>query len=126
MEKKKIIYSFCYLKIRPTKNNIFVTLTTANGNVIAKSSAGMADFTGKKKSTPYVASIVVKELMLSLSSKNIKIRLLVVQTLGYLRNHAFKRSIEVLQDLEIDAYMGVDNFPRYSHNGMRLRKSKRV
>ena len=68
MKKKKIIYNFCYLKIRPTGNNTFVTLTDSDGKVILKSSAGVAKFSGKKKGTPYVAENIVKRLILNLRS----------------------------------------------------------
>ena len=46
--------------IQATYNNTIVTLTDQTGNVLATSSAGMCGFKGPKKSTPYAASIIVK------------------------------------------------------------------
>ena len=79
MKKEKIIYNFCYLKIRPTKSNIFVTLTDFKGQVIIKSSAGIINFSGKKKKTAYVAENVVKKVLLDFKKKNINIKILVIQ-----------------------------------------------
>ena len=41
MKKKKLIYKFCYIHLRTTKTNIYLTLTDLNGNVILKLSSGM-------------------------------------------------------------------------------------
>lgn len=49
MQKQKIVYNLCYLKIRPTECNIFITLTDSKGNVLLKSSAGCLKYKGKKK-----------------------------------------------------------------------------
>ena len=77
-----IIYNFCYLKIRCTRNNVFVTLTNHLNNVLAKSSAGIAQFSGKKKATAYVAAVTVEKLLLSLKDNNIGVKLLHIQFIG--------------------------------------------
>jgi small subunit ribosomal protein S11 len=44
-------------------NNTIVTLTDQTGNVLAWSSAGHVGFKGPKKSTPYAASQIVKDVI---------------------------------------------------------------
>lgn len=125
-EKKKIIYNFCYLKIKPTSSNIFVTLTDYSGKVILKSTAGIVKFSGKKKNTAYVAENVTRDLILNLKKKRIQINLLVIQLCGYLRNYSFKKSIAMLSKLEVTIIKGVYNTLHYAHNGVRLKKPKRL
>jgi small subunit ribosomal protein S11 len=47
--------------VQATYNNTIVTLTDMNGNVLSWSSAGVVGFKGPKKSTPYAASVIVKD-----------------------------------------------------------------
>ena len=47
--------------VKSTYNNTIVTFTDQNGNVLSWSSAGQCGFKGPKKSTPYAASIIVKD-----------------------------------------------------------------
>ena len=49
--------------IQATYNNTIVSICDQNGNVLATSSAGMCGFKGPKKSTPYAASIIVKNVV---------------------------------------------------------------
>lgn len=126
MKKKKIIYSFCYLKIRPTRSNIFVTLTDYNNKIIKKSSAGLINFTGKKKKTTYVIESVVKDLIMNLKKENIQIGLLFVQLYGSIRVYSFKRCIQLLNELKIKSLQGIIDVLKFSHNGMRAKKSKRL
>lgn len=126
MKKKKIIYNFCYLKIRPTKSNIFVTLTDFEGQVILKSSAGIINFSGKKKRTDFVVSSVVKDIILKLKKKDFKINILIVQLYGLIKNYSFKRSIQILNKFKIKSFICIVNIVQYAHNGMRLKKSKRL
>lgn len=61
--KKKPTISHGHAYIHATYNNTIVTLTDPNGNTLAWSSAGASRFTGPKKSTPYAASVVVKNAL---------------------------------------------------------------
>jgi small subunit ribosomal protein S11 len=56
--EKKISVGKAFIKA--TYNNTIVTLTDAQGNVLAWASAGVAGFKGPKKSTPYAASIITR------------------------------------------------------------------
>ena len=46
---KKNIYNFAYIKVKPTSNNIFITLTDISGNVILSKHAGLLNYKGSKK-----------------------------------------------------------------------------
>src|SRR3989344_6619668 len=49
--------------VQATYNNTLITLTDAQGNVIASASAGQSGFRGPKKSTPYAAGIIAKAVV---------------------------------------------------------------
>src|SRR5687768_12620601 len=57
---KNVSVGRCY--VQATYNNTIVTLTDPNGNVLGWSSAGVVGFKGPKKSTPYAASMIVKDV----------------------------------------------------------------
>src|SRR3989339_796812 len=48
--------------IQATYNNTMVTISDQTGNVIASSSAGQCGFKGPKKSTPYAAGVIVRNV----------------------------------------------------------------
>ena len=54
--KRKLDYGV--LVVNASFNNTMLTLTDANGNVVASSSSGALGFNGSKKGTPYAASKV--------------------------------------------------------------------
>lgn len=126
MKKKIKIYNYCILKVRPTSNNVFVTLTTVDGNVILKSSAGIEKFSGKKKGTAYVAEVVAKNLILSLKARQIRINMLAMELQGFVKNYAFKRIFKLFQKIKVTILMGVYIYLKKAHNGMRSRKEKRL
>lgn len=53
--KKNVPYGVAH--IHSTFNNTIVTITDANGNAVAWSSAGALGFKGSKKSTPFAAQM---------------------------------------------------------------------
>lgn len=48
--------------INATFNNIIITITNNNGDVIAWSSAGKMGFKGSKKNTPYAAQVAAQDV----------------------------------------------------------------
>src|SRR5688500_3891482 len=57
--KKRIVKvnSYGYAHINATFNNIIISITNKNGQVISWSSAGKMGFKGSKKNTPYAAQL---------------------------------------------------------------------
>ena len=71
---KKNNHNFGFIKIKPTFNNIFITLTDINGHVLLTKHAGLLNFQGSKKKTPFVASQVITNLIVEIKNNaNIKI-----------------------------------------------------
>ncbi len=58
--------------IQATFNNTIITATDMNGNVIGWGSSGVAGFRGPKKSTPYAASVVVRDLVEKIKDSGLK------------------------------------------------------
>ncbi|MEW5702691.1 MAG: 30S ribosomal protein S11 [Candidatus Zixiibacteriota bacterium] len=107
--------------IQATFNNTIVTLTDANGEVLAWSSAGRQGFKGSKKSTPFAAqqaaSTAAREAM-DMGLRKVEI---CVKGPGSGREAAI-RSLSAA-GLEVLAIRDVTPLP---HNGCRAPKRRRV
>ncbi|MBI4599929.1 30S ribosomal protein S11 [Candidatus Uhrbacteria bacterium] len=107
--------------IKATYNNTIVTFTDVQGNVLAQSSAGRLGFKGPKKSTPYAASLIVKDA----SEKVKKYGLMEVSV--FVRGIASGRegALRALNTcgMSINSLKDVTPIP---HNGCRPRKVRRV
>ena len=95
------IINFGIIKIKPTVNNVFITLTDSLGNVILSKHSGSLKFKGSKKKTPYVAGLVVKELFKELAELDIKIKSYIVQIQSYIRNSMINGVMKQLKILRI-------------------------
>ncbi len=126
MKEKKIIYNFCLLKIKPTSNNVFITLTDFDGNVILKSSAGVMKLTGKKKGTAYAGEAVVKNLILNLKKYNIQINLLLIELYGFIKNSMFNKIFQIFEKLKVTIVINVINYHIKAHNGVLKKKLRRL
>lgn len=107
--------------IQATYNNTIVTITDLSGNVLAAASAGQSGFRGPKKSTPYAAGIIVRNVMDKLQDiglKNIDVR---IRGVGFGREAAI-RALGA-QGLNILSIKDITPIP---HNGPRPRKARRV
>jgi small subunit ribosomal protein S11 len=58
-ERKNIAAGVAH--VNASFNNTMITITDAQGNVIAWSSAGAKDFKGSRKSTPYAAQVAAED-----------------------------------------------------------------
>ena len=58
-EKKNIVAGIAH--VNSTFNNTLVTITDAQGNVVAWSSSGTMGFKGSRKSTPYAAQMAAED-----------------------------------------------------------------
>lgn len=119
--KKKPIISHARAYIHATYNNTIVTLTDQNGNALAWSSAGSSGFTGPKKSTPYAASIVVKNALDKAGDHGIKEVNVFVCGVGQGREGAIRafhaNGVNVL---------GIKDVTPIPHNGCRSPRPRRV
>jgi small subunit ribosomal protein S11 len=102
-------------------NNIIVTLTNMNGEVISWSSAGKKGFRGSKKNTPYAAQVASEECSKTAYDLGLRKVKVFVKGPGNGRESAIRAMATIgLQVTEI-----VDSTP-LPHNGCRPAKRSRV
>ncbi|OFX67608.1 MAG: 30S ribosomal protein S11 [Bacteroidetes bacterium GWE2_29_8] len=102
-------------------NNIIVSLTNDEGQVISWSSAGKMGFRGSKKNTPYAAQVVSADctkVAYDLGLRKVKV---FVKGPGAGRESAIRTL--VTSGLEVTEIMDVTPLP---HNGCRPPKRRRV
>lgn len=107
--------------IQATYNNTLVTITDGNGNVLAWSSAGSLGFRGPKKSTPYAASVVVKNVTEKAAPFKVRDVAVYVKGVGSGRDAAI-RALSA-HGLNVLSIKDITPIP---HNGVRPPKVRRV
>jgi small subunit ribosomal protein S11 len=107
--------------ISATFNNIIISLTNKNGQLISWSSAGKMGFKGSKKNTPYAAQIAAADAAKVASDAGLKRVDVYVKGPGAGR----ESSIRSLSQNGIEIVMIKDVTP-LPHNGCRPPKKRRV
>lgn len=107
--------------IKATYNNTIVTLTDANGNTLAQSSAGQLGFKGPKKSTPYAAGLIVAKAVEKVKPYGLKEVSAFVEGVGGGREAAI-RALNA-NGLNVLTIKDITPIP---HNGCRAKKPRRV
>ncbi|MCE4565671.1 30S ribosomal protein S11 [Maribellus sp. CM-23] len=107
--------------IHSSFNNIIVTLTNMNGEVISWSSAGKKGFRGSKKNTPYAAQVASEECAKTAYDLGLRKVKVFVKGPGNGRESA----IRALATTGIQVTEIVDVTP-LPHNGCRPPKRRRV
>lgn len=122
-KKKKIVkqVSVGMVHIKATYNNTIVTFTDMNGNVLSWSSAGATGFKGPKKSTPYAASIIVKDAAEKVKNYGLTDISVFVRGVGSGREGALR----ALNTMGFNVLTMKDVTP-IPHNGCRPKKVRRV
>ena len=122
-KKKKNLRSVSHGRayIQATFNNTIVSITDQNGDVLGWASAGKAGFKGPKKSTPYAAGVVVKDVVESIKEYGVKEVNVFVKGIGGGRESAIRglnnNGIQVLS---------IKDITPIPHNGCRPPKRLRV
>lgn len=118
-QKKHIAVGIAHLNA--TFNNIIVTITDLNGNVVAWASAGGLGFKGSRKSTPYAAQMTAAKAVENAKTHGLKtLQEVRVKGPGAGRESA----IRALQsDVNIISLRDITPIP---HNGCRPKKRRRV
>jgi small subunit ribosomal protein S11 len=102
-------------------NNIIVTLTNMNGEVISWSSAGKKGFRGSKKNTPYAAQVASEECAKTAYDLGLRKVKVFVKGPGNGRESAIRSLATV--GLQVTEIVDVTPLP---HNGCRPPKRRRV
>ena len=118
-EKKNITSGVAH--VNSTFNNTRVTITDAQGNTVAWSTAGAQGFKGSKKSTPYAAQVAAEEAGKKAQDCGMTTLEVEVKGPGSGRESAI-RALQVV-GFTITSIRDVTPIP---HNGCRLRKRRRV
>ena len=118
-EKKNITSGVAH--VNSTFNNTMITISDAQGNAIAWSSAGQAGFKGSRKSTPYAAQIAAEDAGRKAMEHGMRSLDVLVKGPGSGRESAL-RALGAL-GFSITSIKDVTPIP---HNGCRPRKRRRV
>ncbi len=118
-ERKNIASGVAH--VSATFNNTMITITDAQGNAIAWSSAGSQGFRGSRKSTPYAAQVAAEDAGKKAMDHGMKTLEVEVKGPGSGRESAL-RALQAV-GFSITAIRDVTPIP---HNGCRPRKRRRV
>jgi small subunit ribosomal protein S11 len=118
-ERKNIVSGVAH--VNATFNNTMITISDAQGNAIAWSSAGTMGFKGSRKSTPYAAQLAGEDAGNKAIEHGMKTLEVEVKGPGAGRESAL-RALQAV-GFSITAIRDVTPIP---HNGCRPRKRRRV
>ena len=118
-ERKNIVSGVAH--VSASFNNTKITITDAQGNAIAWSSAGSQGFKGSRKSTPYAAQVAAEDAGRKAMDHGMKTLEVQVKGPGSGRESALRALHAV--GFDITAIRDVTPIP---HNGCRPRKRRRV
>ena len=118
-ERKNIVSGVAH--VNATFNNTMITISDAQGNAIAWSSAGTLGFKGSRKSTPYAAQLAGEDAGNKAIEHGMKTLEVEVKGPGAGRESAL-RALQAV-GFTITAIRDVTPIP---HNGCRPRKRRRV
>ncbi len=107
--------------IQSTFNNIIISLTNNQGQVISWSSAGKMGFRGSKKNTPYAAQVAAEDCGKEAFEYGLRKVRVLVKGPGAGRESA----IRTLHNMGIEVIEIIDVTP-LPHNGCRPPKRRRV
>ena len=120
-KRKVIVESNGEAHIVSSFNNIIISLTNKNGDVISWSSAGKMGFRGSKKNTPYAAQVAAEDCAKEAHDFGLRKVRVFVKGPGGGRESA----IRALHNSGIEVTEIVDVTPM-PHNGCRPPKRRRV
>ncbi len=121
--KKRVVKVDSYgdAHISATFNNIIISLTNKNGQVISWSSAGKMGFRGSKKNTPYAAQMASSDAAKVAIDAGVKRVDVFVKGPGAGRESAIRALAQ--SGIEVNMIKDVTPLP---HNGCRPPKKRRV
>ena len=120
-KKNVVVEAYGQAHIHASFNNIIISLTNNNGQVISWSSAGKMGFKGSKKNTPYAAQMAAEDAGKKAQDHGVKTLEVEVQGPGSGRESAL-RALAAL-GLNITSIRDVTPM---AHNGCRPPKRRRV
>ena len=107
--------------VKATFNNVIVTITDSNGNVLSWSSAGKEGFKGSRKNTPYAAQLSAETAAKSAHEMGLRRVQVFVKGPGSGREAA----VRAMANAGLEVSSIIDRTP-IPHNGCRPPKRRRV
>ena len=120
-KRKVIIEAYGQAHIKASFNNIIISITNNQGQVISWSSAGKMGFRGSKKNTPYAGQVSSQDFCKVATDLGVKKVDVFVKGPGAGRESA----IRTLQAAGIEV-MSIKDITPMPHNGCRPPKRRRV
>ncbi|MFT4521692.1 MAG: small subunit ribosomal protein S11 [Bacteroidia bacterium] len=121
-KKRKVnVEAVGQVHIKATFNNLLISITNAQGQVISWSSAGKMGFRGSKKNTPYAGQTACQDCAKMASDAGLRKVHVFVKGPGAGRESA----IRTLQNFNIEV-MSITDVTPLPHNGCRPSKRRRV
>jgi small subunit ribosomal protein S11 len=117
--KKQVLNGIIHVTV--SYNNTLVALSDLAGNVIAFSSAGLLGFKGSKKSTPYAANLVAKDVIEKSKRFGLVNVRIIVKGVGPARESAIRGIAGT--GMNITSIMDATPVP---HNGVKSPKPRRI
>jgi len=118
-ERKNIVSGVAH--VNASFNNTMITITDAQGNTVAWSSAGTMGFKGSRKSTPYAAQVAAEDAGRKAAEHGMRTVEVEVTGPGSGRESALRALQSV--GFTVTSIRDVTPIP---HNGCRPRKRRRV
>jgi len=118
-ERKNVTSAIAH--VNSTFNNTIITISDAQGNSLAWSTAGHMGFKGSRKSTPYAAQIAAEDAGRKAQEHGVKTLDVLVKGPGSGRESALRAFAAV--GFTINSIKDITPVP---HNGCRPRKARRV
>ena len=118
-ERKNVVAGVAHIK--SSFNNTIVSITDAEGNVLAWASSGNVGFKGSRKSTPFAAQLAAEACARRAMEHGVRRIEVLVKGPGSGRDSAFRALQNV--GLEVTSIKDVSPIP---HNGCRPSKRRRV
>jgi small subunit ribosomal protein S11 len=107
--------------VKATFNNVIVTITDSNGNVLSWSSAGKEGFKGSRKNTPYAAQLSAETAANAAHEMGLRRIQVFVKGPGSGREAA----VRAMSNAGLEVTSIIDRTP-IPHNGCRPPKRRRV
>ena len=117
--KKQVLNGVVHINI--SYNNTLIAISDLGGNVIAFSSSGLLGFKGSKKSTPYAANLVAKDVIEKSKRFGLLNVRIVVKGVGPARESAIRGVAGT--GMNISSIMDATPVP---HNGVKSSKPRRI
>lgn len=125
-KKKKLIINTAILTIKITLNNIFITLSEENGNVLIYKSTGSLGYKGLKKKTSFVVAETLSLLFDELEKKPYQIKLFILNIRCFWLDWAIDTIWKVLKKKRIKNIFYINYSFLKAHNGVRKKKKRRL